>query len=234
MDTESNNPLRIAIGTGLIVVGGIVGGPAMARMLQPEPMPCWALILLILGGVTIVSGLLILIVPPRRWGSLWHSVLELPKWLHSTCYWECHGPRCTIGNPIFKPSEISEIGHDDYEAKISASIMVWIKTGDKPLRINLSSANVCLEQKVGWDERKTRFQLNTQQVIPEIILEPHVVWCDQILVNKMCHGKRESFPDIQKRHRWGVRGISVALPKGNVKQLHKGAHCKPTHNEIRV
>jgi len=235
MDSENNYPPQRIAAAGICgAIAAALVGPAVNRMLQSEPWPHWVIGLLVVGGIAFVVAMLILIVPPRRWKSIWHSVFGLPKWFRNACYWKCHGPICAIGDPIFKPSEVSEIGHDDYEAKITASVMVWIKTRGKPLRINLSSTNVCLEQKVGWDERETRFRLNTQQGIPEVILKSREEWCDQILVSWAYHGKRESFPNIQKRHRWGIWGISIALPKGNVKQLHKGAHCQPTNNEIRV
>jgi hypothetical protein len=236
MNTENNhesNNLRIALGSAFVLVGITLVGTAVEIISRVQPIPWWAILLLVIGSLTLVIGLLILIVPPRHWKNIWHSVFGLPKWFRNACYWKCYGPKCTIGDPIFKPSEITEIGHDDFEAKISASVMIWIKTRGKPLRINLSSTNVCLEQKVGWDERETRFRLNTQQGIPEIILEPCKKWCDQILVSWTYHGKRDYFPNIQKRHRWGIWGISIALPRGNVKQLHKGAHCQPVDNAIR-
>jgi len=236
MSDENGDRLqvRIAVGCAFTSVGAALAVVAMTSILQPEPCPWWAILLLILGGITLIAGLLVLIVPPRRWKKLWHSVWGLPKWFHNTCYWKCHGPRCNIGDPIFKPSEISEIGHDDYEAKITATVMVWIKNKSKPIKVNLSSTNVCLEQKVGWREQKARFPLYVHQGIPEIMLKPHEEWCDQILVSLIHRGNGDSLPDIKKRSRCGVRGICITLPKGGERHLHKGTHCQPAHNEIIV
>jgi hypothetical protein len=235
MDTENNHlQIRIAF-AGILALVGAAFVSRLPQLLPGQQAIPWYRFGFFWAGIGIVLlALLILIVPPRRWKTIWCSVLGLPRWFRNTYYWKCYGPRCNIGEPIFKSSEISEIGHDDYEAKITASIMVWIKTKGESLRINLSSANVCLEQRVGWEQQKVPFRLYTHQVIPEIMLKPRKEWCDQILVSLICRGNRESFPDIKKRPRCGVWGISVTLPKGGTRQLHKGANCQPAHNEIIV
>jgi len=66
-------------------------GPAMNSILQPEPWPSWAIILLTIGLIIVVIGLLILIIPPKyRKGILarinpkvyWRKYQESKYWKH--------------------------------------------------------------------------------------------------------------------------------------------------------
>lgn len=186
------------------------------------------------GIAIVVIALLILIVPPRHWKHTWYSVRGLPRRFCTACIWWCYGPKYNIYGPIFK-SEVSEIGQGSYKGTITASIWVWIKSKNKPLRVNFSSANVCLEQRVGWEQRNARFRLDTGQGFPEVTLKPHEEWHEQILVSLGWRGgNRDSFPDTQKRHHCGVWGIWVTLPKADMRQLHKGADCHPSREQIFV
>jgi hypothetical protein len=147
----------------------------------------------------------------------------------------CYCPSYKISDPTFNQNEvISEIGQDYGERMITATFEIAVKNKSKPLKINLSSANVCLEQRVGWAQRNVRFRLDTHPIIPEIELKPCESWHYQLVISHVCRGNLDSLPDVQKKEkrRWGIWGISVTLPNGGMRPLHKGADCQPERQQL--
>ena len=149
---EDNNP-RIAVGSALVIVGITFVGTAVEIISRVQPIPWWAILLLVTGSLTLVIGLLILIVPLRRWKNIWRSVFGLPKWFCDTYTWERYGPKHVFDDP--SPTIASEFrenkGISAPSTYYTAKIIVVIKKRDKyPLIINLASAKVHLKQKTGW------------------------------------------------------------------------------------
>ena len=232
MDTENNQEgnrlkLRIAVATILALGGFSLVGIALTSIPQSGLWPEWVVPILIIGVIAIVVAFLILIISPRRWRNIWQSIIGFPRWLKETCVWIFCGPKCTIGDPTFNQSEVSKVGQDYYETKITATFGVTVKNKSKPIRVNFSPAEVCLEQIVGWDQKKVPFILETHKGIPKKRLEPRKSDDYEVEVYLVCGGgDREHFPDIHKDYRWGIQGIYVVLPRGLSKELRKGIYYR--------
>lgn len=221
MDTENNNPnVRIAIGRGLIIMGGILAGPAMNRILQPEPWPCWAIILLIIGCIVLVAGLLILVVPPKNWKCLRYSVLGVPGWLRNLYLWMKYGPKYSFGKPSIKQPL------PDHQDTYKATITLHIENRDNnPLIVHFSLARFNMEQRVG--RRMIRIELKLPIGFPhEEVIESQ----KERDFNIPFIGFRDETDclDLGKNYQRGIQGIQVELSGVGRKELHKGLYCKPT------
>jgi len=202
-------------------------GIALNSILQPEPCPWWIIALLVIGITAIFVSFLILLTPPRRWRNIWQSIIGFPRSFIETCVWIFCGPKCTIDKPTFYQSEVSKIGQNCYETKITATFGVAVKNKSKPISVNLTPAKVCLEQIVGWDQKKVQFILETHTGILKKRLEPWKSDDYEVEVYLVCSGgDYEHFPNTHKDYRWGIQGIYVTLPRGLSKELHKGIYYK--------
>jgi len=228
MDAENNHEgnhlaLRIARGTSLIALGGALVS-RLPQLLPGQKTPLWYQSpFMIMGIIIALIGVLILFAPSKFWRNLWNSLIRLPRWFGITYTWLRYSPRYRISDPTFT----DEFSKTNYEEKITAIVNIWIKNRNKPLKINLNSANVCLELRVGWEQQKVRFRLDTKQGISEIILKPGENWQGQVSVTMLSQGNLEPLFDIRKMLHYGVWGICVILPHGGMKQLHKGSDCQP-------
>jgi hypothetical protein len=100
----------------------------------------------------LISGLLILILPPSRWGLIWRSILDFPTWVCETYIWRRYGPECTFGKPNVA-FEMSISGETRiYKAKVLLSVFLLKKAADYyPVRIVVDKVRtrLYLEQKRG-------------------------------------------------------------------------------------
>lgn len=238
MSTENNNPSVIRITVAVILAE--VGVAFLSRLPQLLPgqqeIPWYKSGFFLVGLAIVVFALLILIVPPAFWKRIWRWVKGLSRRGYTAYVWwlRC-GLRYKIYGPIFE-SKVSKLGPRNYEEIITASIWIWIKTKNKPLKVSLNWLNVCLEQEIGFEQQKWRYKLernSTDKGFPEITLKPvDGWWHEQTIVSKTISGDNpDYFPNIQKKFRCGVWGISVALPKVFVRELHKGANCQPISDQ---
>lgn len=218
MDTENNNhesnhvKLRIAIGSTLVIVGAALVGPAMNSMLQPEPWPYWAIILLILGGIVVIIGLLVLIVPFKSWRKLWQSVLGFPTWLRDIYIWHKYGPKCIIEMPVID----FELYPDDqtrrYSAKVSLTVFVSEKTSDYcPVRCDFRDISFQLEQKYGLMPLHASLELNPVQSL-EILLKTPGKTTHTISLSWFPYTNPAIvFIDLQKPYTWEIKDVRVYL-----------------------
>lgn len=201
----------------------------MVRLLQVarEILPWWWPYPLIIGSILFI-GALLLLVPQRWWGRINYLRWRLPRWFHATCMWILYAPRCIIDELVISRRLLQTDG--SYDARYTATIDVHIKNRGKPLKVDLSSAKVCLEQRTGWEQQIVQLRLETHRGIPEIRLEPWGTGDYEVEVSTIYRGSRpEAFPDPENKKdcRRGYQGIYVALPRGLRRELHKGLYCKP-------
>lgn len=226
MYTENNNhegnhvKLRIAIGATLGIVGASLVVPAMNSMLQPELVPWWAILLLVIGGMAIITGLLILIVPPKRWKHIWQSVLGFPTWLREIYTWHKYGPKCIIEMPVID----FELYPDDqtrrYSAKVFLTVFISEKTSDYyPVRCSFRNISFQLEQKHGLMPLHASLELNPVQSL-EIILKTPGKTTHRIGLSWFPYNNPAIvFIDLQKPYTWIIKGIHVYL--GNLRRYRK-------------
>lgn len=228
MDTKNKYRLQkitAASICGLMAVAFV--GPALDKILAlEEQWPQWTIYLLVIGGVLFIIAMIIL-VPSSWWKRIRYTILGFFRRLRKWCVWKFYGPKYTIGDPTFNQSEVSEVGQDCYETWITATFRIMAKSKSKPIRISLSSAHVCLEQRVQWQQQKVQLRLDTHQIIRVIQLKPNKKWSRQVNVCGVYRGGRDSIPNIKKKKDWGIWGILVTLHNGDIRPLHKGAKYQP-------
>lgn len=221
---ENNHcPMRIAIGSGSLVVGAALLGPVMNSMLQSEPWPWWAIILLTVGSIFVITGLLVLIVPPKKWKRLWSLILGLPKWVCETYIWKRYGLKCTIGKPeiTFEPSENKQMWV--YKASIPLSIYILEKTGNYyPIELifKKDTTTFQLKQKRGLAELRP-IDLQIPETIRTLFNTPGKT-TNRIDFSATRSNIPNTFPsliDIQKSYEWIISGIEVHL--NNINKFRK-------------
>ena len=218
--------IRIAVGTGLIIVGGILMGPAMNRILQLEPAPWWAVLLLVIGGLAIIVGLLILIIPPRNWRHVWFSIIHCRYGIKKAYIWWFRGPQWSSSKPIISLDEVtpSSVGQTNYTATLSLTIK---NRDDYTLEGALYSLAVNIEQ--GSGRRRVRCILRPNPSY-QIRIEQHDEETYPLVLLGTCYSARQL--DIEKPYdNWGIQGITVGLSGAGYKDLHRGLYIKPPRQE---
>jgi hypothetical protein len=218
---ESNNvKLRISIGSALVIVGASLVGPAMNRMLQSEPWPYWTIILLIVGGLAIVIGLLILIVPPKSWKKIWQSILGFPTWLRETYIWYKYGPKCVLKAPVIDYELYLDGNERRYSTKVYLSISVSEKAKNYyPIRCDLSNISFTLYQKQGLMPVKAFLERNP--LLPTKILRDkpgntnHWIGLSWFPYNN----PDIVYLDVYRRYKWVITNIYIYL--GNLRKRRK-------------
>jgi hypothetical protein len=234
-----NKGNHTGIGIGVAIVGSTLVGAAVDN-LRPEPAPWWAILLLIIGIITLIGGLLVLIIGPKSWRTV---VLDLkygiPFWIHKTYYMKLrkHGPTITNSTPKFS-TNTSQTAENSYETMITSTFELSIKPGSKPSRVNINSISVCVEVEKGeteFDRQKSRVLLTTHEYFPQIELNPGgKPWEHEIVITTKCLGGKDSIPHIQTKAVWGIHYISIDLPKIKSIQIHKGIKCPRSRLLINV
>ena len=226
MDTGNNNSLglRIAIGSGLVATGCAIAGPAMSNILQVEPVPLWAIILMIIGVTAIISGLSILIIPPRRWRYIWQFMLGFPTWLRETKIWKRYGPVCTFGEPKITFHLSKDRQTREYTANISLLISLSEKARNYyPVKVlvDKETTKFHLEQNRGG----VRVSPNSLELVPGTIRQtirntPSNTLIDLAFSWSPYNNPAIAFIDIQNPpYEWIVEGVEVHL--ANVNKIRK-------------
>lgn len=200
----------------------------MNRILQPEPWPWWAIILLIVGGVIAISGLAILMVPPKNWRKIWRGLRGIPRWIRETPMWMLFGPKVCIGNPEIK----SEVSANGLEIHYTAMVKVSICNKSKSIRVNISSLRVSIEQQTEWGE--DLIVVLRGKWVPAIEVDPKGIYIDEFVVQAVCSGNPEHFPNLQIKYVWGLTGINITLPKVGTRVFHKGLYRERTQHTIGI
>ena len=221
MSDENGDRLqvRIAVGCAFTSVGAALAVVAMTSILQPEPCPWWAILILVFGGVLFVTGLLILTVSPKRWKHIWHSVLGFPKWLHETCVWRRYGPVCSIGEAEVT-SKLSQDGQMRiYTATVPLSFCLPERTKNYcPVRVIVARDTVTFH----LEQRQETLPLEAIGTTSTIALKtlgkttPH----EMVFSSSFCNNPSVFFIDLQQAPcRWIIGGIEVHL--ANIKKFRK-------------
>lgn len=198
-------------------------GVAMARMLQSEPWPWWSIVLLVIGGITLIAGLLILTVSPRRWKSIGCSIIGFPGWIHRTYIWLSRGPQWSISKPILSPDEITPSNINSVKTNFTTTLSLVIKNRDDyPLEGALYSLEVNVEQRLGRIKVRCALRPNPSY---QITIQPHQEGTYKLFLFGACSSHR--CLDVTKPYNWGIQGISVSLNGAGYKDLHRGLYCKP-------
>lgn len=222
-NSHERNNLRIAVGSTLVVVGAALVGPALNSMLQVEPCPWWAIILLIAGVISLIIGLLILIVPPKKWRSL--SPIRIQKQIRSNCIWLFRGPKWSCSKPIIFLNEVFQTPDDDIRGQIKygATISLTIKNRDKsPLEVGFYSLTVNIEQRYGRSKIKKSLYPNISN---RVTIQPSHKDTFKFHLHGICDERR--MIDVKKPYDWGIQGILVALNGVFYRELHSGIYYKP-------
>lgn len=208
MDTnDKSGPLvRIAVGTGLVAIGGGL----MSRLPQLLPgqtaIPWYQDRYLVAGAVIALVGLLVLIVPPRHWKKLWPLLRGFPVWVARSYHWKRHGPTYSIGNPSLSHEAIA--GDDKYTGTFE--VQVWNKD-NYPLLVDLNPGWIRVEQRVGRHTRGVELRVSGEHSRPYCNIEPHGQERYQIVMTGAYSGNRAHFPNLGKRYHWKLRSIRVEL-----------------------
>jgi hypothetical protein len=209
--------IRIAVGSVLGVGGASLVGPALNSILQPEPWPHWAIILLIIGGIIFIGGLLILIIPPKSWRKLWQSILGFPTWLRETYMWHKYGPDCTLEKPVID----FELYSDEQMRKYTAVAFLTVFISEKtlkycPVKCDFRDARFQLNQKHGLIPLHAPLELNPLQG-RGILLDTEGKTSHRVSFSWFpCNNPAIVFVDPQETYTWEIKDVHVYLDN-----LHK-------------
>lgn len=235
---EDNNSItrRIGVGTGLIVFGGILVGPAMNGLLQsspyPIPIPWWVILLLVLGSIAIIMGLLVLIVPPKSWGKI--RQMRLIQWFHRTYFRYYlqlrYGLICSIDEPTIEREFRGGVGEGGprtyYTSKAKISIR---KTDPYPIKIEFSEAVLYLMKKVDWRWRLVGFNSASTGIITQTKSEEAY----PIDFSYSIPGNDSENKLAVQHGKWGICGIYVTVREKR-KELYEGIYNTPKRYVIGV
>ena len=214
MDTENNSrlQLRIAIGSALVLVGLALFGVAMTSILQVEPCPWWAIALLIVGVTTIITGLLLLILPPKSWRKIWQSVLGFPTWLRETYIWQKYGPKCILETPVIDFELYADEQMRRYSAKVFLTVFVSEKTRSYlPVRCTFRNIRFQLEQRHVMIPLSASLELNPL-LETEILLNTPGKTTHSIGLSWFPYNNPTIlFVDTQKPYTWVIKEVHVYL-----------------------
>lgn len=221
VDREQENRMRV-IGGGLITVGLGLVVTTVARLLQPgvERAPAWAIALLAVGGLALVTGLLLVIIRPKTWKGLWLSFLGLPSWRRETCIWRRCGLTCKVGIPKID-HQLSQNGQSrEYSAKVRLLVSLSEKARDYlPLGISVDKSTTffVLEQNRGL----ASVHPVTLEVVPgtprETLLKtPGMHAYDIAFSASVFNNPSIVFVDLERPYTWTLKGITSHL--ANVKK----------------
>jgi len=120
-------------------------GPALNNILQPGPAPFWAISLFIFGGIILVMGLLILIVPPYRW----KAILNTPRSIRRFYWWKRYSPKYSFVPTVTREPVPGRTEYIEY----FASVTVHIKNRtNRRIRFGYERVRLKVEQRwLGWD-----------------------------------------------------------------------------------
>lgn len=217
MDTK-NKPTgkSIAAATILGFMAAAFVGSAINSIPPGQDWPQWVIWLLVAGGILVFTALLILI-PVTWWKRNWYTVHRFCRLFGETIYWRIYGPKWTFDKPTISSSVL-----DDGYLHYTAYIGLHIQTKSKPLKINLSPAKICLEQRTEWNQGIIPYSLETHKGIPEI---HHKARRKRYYKVKVYLDPKITL-NIQRDNLLGIQGIHIALPVGLEKELHEGIYRK--------
>jgi hypothetical protein len=223
---DNNLALRISIGSAFVASGIVIGEPMLDRVLKAtpaEPAPWWAITLLVIAMIMLVSGLLILVVPRKTWRRIGYNIrygfpLQIQKMYHMRRY----GPKIDNSTPTFNKT-MSEIS-GTYDVTIVATFNIEIKPSTKPVKVNLNSVTLYVGAEEDWDNRCVIISLSHKDLIPEIYLQPgDPPWRQTITIStKINRATKDDIPRIKPHPNWGIDGIKVTLPKMGLISIRKG------------
>jgi hypothetical protein len=218
MNVENNNyednhiKLRIAIGSALVVAGASLVGPAMNRILQPEPAPQWAILLLVMGGIILITGLLILIVPSKHWKHIWQSVLGFPTWLREMYIWHKYGPKFILETPLIDYELCAAEQWRRYSSKVQLTVVVSEKTRKYcPVRVSFNNMTFRLEQRHGMIPLNAVLERNTLQPTEIVMNKLGKITCWMPVSWLPYDNPAVLFVDTQKPYTWVIKDIHVYL-----------------------
>lgn len=209
---DENNNLRIAIGSAFVLVGVTLVVAAVEIISRTQPVPWWAILLLVIGIVTLVAGLLILIISPRIWRRIGQTIMGSPTWLREIYVWHRYGPKCTIERPKIDFELVEEGQIRKYSTKVFLTVSISEKARNYlPVRCSFRSTGVQLEQKRGITTLCAPLELNPL-LSKEILLDSpgnttHWIGLAWFPYNNPA----TPFIDIQKPYTWAIKDVHVYL-----------------------
>jgi hypothetical protein len=204
--------IRIAVGSGLIVIGSAF----MSRLSQLLPgqqaIPWYQSGFFWAGVVIALIGLLILIIPPLSWRKLWQSVLGFPIWLCETYIWHKYGPECNLEMPVID----FELYSDEQMRKYTAVAFLTVFISEEtlkycPVKCNFRDTKFQLNQKHGLIPLHAPLELNPLQG-REILLDIEGKTFHRVSFSWFPYNNPAIvFVDLKKPYTWEIKDICVYL-----------------------
>jgi len=215
--------IRIAVCTGLIIIGSAFMSRFPQLLPGQQAIPWYQSGFFWAGIVIAVIGLLILIVPPKRWKRTWQSVLGFPTWLRETYIWKRYGPVCTLGEPEVTFA-LSQDGQTRiYTANVSLLICLLEKNKNYyPVRVavNKDTTIFYLGQKRGLVKLCPILLELLPGTIKQILLDtPDKTTHEVVFSQSVYNNPSITFIDIQQSYEWIIDGIEVHL--ANITKFRK-------------
>lgn len=164
------------------------------------------------GIVIVLTALLILTVPPRRWKRIWKSVLGLPTWIREMYIWQKYGPKCTIEMPVIDFQLYSDEQTRRYSTHIFLTVFISEKTSKYyPVRCSFRNMTFQLEQKHGLIPLHAPLELNPVQSL-EILLNTPGETTHKIGLSWFPYNNPAIlFVDTQKPYTWEIKDVHMHL-----------------------
>ena len=202
----------------------------MNNILSVSVTPWWVIPLMVIGGTTLITGLLILTVSPGCWKSIWRSIIGLPRWIPRTYIWLSRGPKWSISKPIISLDEITPSNINSMQTNFTTTMSLVIENRDDyTLEGAIYSLTVNIEQRLGRIKVRLCLRPNPSY---QIKIQPHREKTYTLVLFGACDSAR--CLDIEKPYNWGIQGITVSLNGAGYRDLHRGLYFKPLPQKRKV
>ncbi len=234
VDREQQKRMR-AVGvalspTGLALMGWAVDRLAVLSQMVGQNTAWWPIPLLVLGSVMLVVGLLLIIVPPKRWKGLWLAFRGFPAWLREVRIWG----RCELTYEAGVPKIDHQLSQDGQTRQYTAIVRLLVSVSEKakdylPLGISVAKSTTffVLEQNRGL----ASVHPVTLEVVPGTAREtllttpgthPYVVAFSASQYNN----PSIVFVDLEQPYTWTLKGVTANLANvRKTRQLRAKGKC---------
>jgi hypothetical protein len=222
MDTENKTPRPLP--PILTIIGAAcwaLAGPAVYKLVQSSvPLPLWAVVLLVLGGLLFLTAILVSVVPNRTWRVL---ISKISPWILYRRRRERQReqkqqeflnrclPTYVIHEPDINPQPVQPMSPKGAPPQYIAKFKITITNQPdciEPIEVDFNP-QMTLKQKWGYDSLSMSFR--AQPSLPSATIPLRETREYEINMVGYPDRSRQPYFDFSQSYHWTIKGVSLTI-----------------------